>query len=92
MESNISFDHVQLVILQELMKKKIAVSRTIWNRIGSTLGICKPCVRTYVDFGEIVSLSFATAEAIMGMRRIHADMQQEFDKIINTPHAKIKEE
>lgn len=77
--SNISFDHVQLVIMQELLKKGIGCKQTVWNKIGSALGICKPKKKIYWNNGaDIIQASFSAAEMVMIARRT----KKEIDELI----------
>lgn len=76
MESNISRDQVQLEVLCALIKAHTVKHQTIWNRIGSALGLCKPRISVTAP-NELVSESFALTAIIMDMRNVLGDLNVE---------------
>lgn len=72
MESNISRDQVQLEVLCALIKAHTVKHQTIWNRIGSALGLCKPKVWV-TEPGELAAKSFAITSLVMEVREFVKD-------------------
>lgn len=66
--SNISRDHIAMEAMKVLLSKSSIKQQTIFNRIGSSLGLCCPKVTLYINTKIVSIMAYVMADDMILQR------------------------